>query len=163
MTGSEERALLREYRETCARLRDGLARAAEQVDGMLPIDGSMVDRLPIDRENLILAYLKRFEQFEDALGRTIKTIAQIMALGRVERLHPRDVANRAEAYGIIDDAERWAEAVRTRNALAHEYPLRPDKRAAQMNRAWDARAILEEAWSGLNVFIEREGLLDDAD
>lgn len=163
MTGHEERLLLRDYRDTCARLREGLARAAEQVDGLLPIDAETVDRLSIDRENRVLAYLKRFEQFEDALGRTIKTVAQIMALGRVERLHPRDVANRAEAYGIIGDAERWAEAVRTRNALAHEYPLRPDKRAVQMNRAWDARAILEEVWCGLNNFIEREGLLDDAD
>ena len=159
MTGQEERALLRDYTETCARLLDGLQRAITQAAPMMPVDAATLDTMPVGDENLILAYLKRYEQFEDTLGRAIKTVAQIMALGKIERLQPRDVANKAEAYGIVDDAERWSDAVRARNALVHEYPLRPDKRAAQINDAWKANAILIDAWEGLQRFIEQEGLL----
>lgn len=158
MTSQEEQALLRDYLDTCARLLSGLERAMAQAAPMMPIDAATLDAMPVEEENLILAYLKRFEQFEDALGRAIKTVSQIMALGKIERLHPRDVANKAEAYGIVDDADRWSDAVRARNALVHEYPLRPDKRAAQINTAWAANATLIDAWSGLQRFIDQEGL-----
>lgn len=161
MTGAEERELLRDYVQTCARLKTGLERAAEQVAARLPIGTADLEAIPVADENNMLAYLKRFEQFEDALARTLKTIAQIMALGKIERLQPRDVANRAEAFGIVANADDWSEAVRTRNALAHEYPLRPDKRADQVNRAWHARTTLLATWAGILSFIEQEGLLDD--
>lgn len=160
MTGVEERALLRQYLETCARLSDGLARAAEVAGPLLPITADALDALPGGEENTILAYLKRFEQFEDALGRTLKTVSQLMELGRIERMTARDVANRAERLGIVGSAEVWAEAVRTRNALAHDYPLRPDKRARQVNDAWDARAVLNTVWAAVEAFVEREGLLE---
>ena len=159
MTGHEERALLRDYLETCARLMDGLQRAITQAAPMMPVDAATLDAMPVADENLILAYLKRYEQFEDTLGRAIKTVSQMMALGKIERLQPRDVANKAEAYGIVDDADRWSDAVRARNALVHEYPLRPDKRAAQINDAWQANAILIDSWAGLRRFIEQERLL----
>lgn len=158
MTGPEERALLSDYLATCARLNEGFARAVEKASAALPVAVEDIDRLTPDLEDMVLAYLKRFEQFEDALGRTLKTVSQLMALGRVERLTPRDVANKAEAFGIVD-AERWAEAVRTRNALAHEYPLRPDKRARQLNRAWNARSTLTETWNMLAAFVDQEKLV----
>lgn len=159
MTGTEERALLRDYMDTCARLRDGLERAIQRAARLMPIGAADMDGMASDDEDLILAYLKRYEQFEDALGRSIKTVAQIMALGKVERLHPRDVANKAEAYRIVESADVWSEAVRVRNALAHEYPLRPDKRAKQINDAWRSNEVLAAAWIGLQAFVEREGLL----
>lgn len=159
MTGVEERVLLRDYMETGARLLSGLDRAAAQAGHLIPVDPDTLDDMPVSDENHILAYLKRFEQFEDALGRAIKTVAQIMALGKVERLQPRDVANKAEAYGIVASADNWSDAVRARNALVHEYPLRPDKRALQINDAWRANDILRSAWDGLGRFVEQEGLL----
>lgn len=161
MTGVEERALLRDYLESCARLASGLERAVEQASHLMPVDPATLDDMPVAEENLILAYLKRFEQFEDALGRSIKTVGLIMSLGKVERLQPRDLAYKAEAYGIVADAETWAAAVRARNALVHEYPLRPDKRALQINNAWQSNDVLRSAWDGLNRFVERERLLHD--
>lgn len=159
MTGAEERALLRDYMDMCARLLSGLDRAAAQAAHLMPTNPATLDDMPVADENLILAYLKRFEQFEDALGRAIKTVAQIMALGKVERLQPRDVANKAEAYGIVESAEIWSEVVHARNALVHEYPLRPDKRALQINNAWQSNDILRSAWDGLSRFVEQERLL----
>lgn len=160
MTGAEERELLADYLATCSRLADGFDQISVSFESLLPIDAAKLDSLSVSDENIVLAYLKRFEQFEDVLGRTIKTIAQMMALGKIERLTPRDVANRAESFGIVDDAERWAEAVRTRNALAREYPLKPEKRAQQVNAAWDARATLLAVWRGIMTFTREEGLVD---
>lgn len=161
MTRVEERALLRQYLEVCERLTDGIARAAEGAAPLLPIAPAAFDTLSLADENTILAFLKRFEQFEDALHRTLKTISQLMELGKVERLTARDVANRAEKFGVILSAEIWADAVRTRNALAQEYPLDRDKRARQVNDAWEARDVLDSTWQAIQAFVEREGLLDD--
>lgn len=159
MTGQEEIALLRDYCQTCTRLLDGLQRAIDQAVPLMPVDPITLGDMPVEDENFILAHLKRYEQFEDALGRTIKTGTQMMALGKPQRLEPRDVANKAEGYGIIDDADCWSEAVRARNALIHEYPLRADKRASRINNAWEANATLMRVWTGLQRFIEEEGLL----
>lgn len=159
MTGSEERQLLADYVAICSRLAAGFEEIVARATATLPISADRIDALPLGEENVVLAFLKRYEQFEDALGRMLKTVSQIMALGKIERLTPRDIANKAEAFGIVDSAEVWAEAVRARNALAHEYPLRPDKRADQINRAWEHRAVLVSTWNALRDFVEREGLV----
>ncbi len=107
----------------------------------------------------ILAFLKVFEQFEDAIGRTLKTIAMLMQLGKSERLTQRDVALRAVSLGILDDGKAWADAVRTRNELAHEYPLDQNKQAIQVNAAWDHSETLFATAHAISQFIERERLL----
>ncbi|WP_375394590.1 hypothetical protein [uncultured Sphingomonas sp.] len=107
----------------------------------------------------VLAFIKTFEQFEDTLGRTLKTIAMLLQFGKVERLAPRDIALRAVALGIFDDARAWADAVRVRNELAHEYPLHPGKQADQVNAAWEKSETLFDTANAINAFVEREGLL----
>ncbi len=104
----------------------------------------------------VMAFFKRYEKYADCLNRILKTISQIMELGKFERLTSVDVARRAEKFGIVDE-QPWGDAVRARNALVHEYPLRPDKRAEQVNRAWDARDTLE-TWRGILRFVEQERL-----
>ena len=126
----------------------------------MPMTAERLRSLEEDADIDILAFLKTYEQFEDTLGRTLKTIAMLMQLGKAERLQPRDVAFRAMALGIFDDARAWADAVRVRNELAHEYPLRPEKQAAQVNAAWDKCATLFDTAQSIESFVEREGLLN---
>ena len=102
---------------------------------------------------------KRVEQFEDSLGRTLKTISKLMEHGKVERLASVDVPRRAGALGILADQDVWADAVRACNALVHEYPLDPAERANQLNTAWAARDTLATAWAAIQRFIEAKGLL----
>lgn len=101
MTEDGERALLGEYLETCARLSLGFKETAEIVAPMLRIEASDIDKQPIQQETFVLAYLKRFEQFEDMLNRTLKAISKIMEHGKIERLTSVDVARRAYALGIL--------------------------------------------------------------
>ena len=159
MTEEGEQALLREYLHMCGRLAQGFEETAVMVERLLPMDAERIDRLPTFDGTLLLAYMKRFEQFEDALNRTLKAISKVMEHGKIERLTSVDVARRAYALGVIDSEKVWADAVRARNALAHEYPLNPAKRAAQLNAAWHARATLNVTWAAIGRFVDQEGLL----
>lgn len=82
-----------------------------------------------------------------------------MEHSKVERLTSVDVTRRAYALGIIDDEKTWADAVRARNALAHEYPLNPVKRSEQLNGAWAQREVLQATWVAIQRFVEIEKLL----
>ena len=161
MTAEEEKALLREYLASCRHLHAGFTRTADLVAALMPIGPDRIDTLPTDDETLVLAYLKRFEQFEDVLNRTLKALSKIMELGKIERLTARDVTHRAYVLGILDDEKLWADAVRTRNALAHEYPLSPAKRANQLAQGWASRTTLDVTWAAIQRFVAVEGLLDE--
>ena len=158
MTREGERLLLASYMATAARLVAGFDVACERTEPFLPMTAERMAALALDDETTILAFLKRFEQLADTLHRTIKTVSQLMDLNKPERMHARDVANRAEKFGIVADADRWSDVVRTRNAVAHEYPLRPDKQAEQVNAAWAQREALAEAWAGIQKFVAEEKL-----
>ena len=151
--------MLREHLNTVTRLSDRLALLRDRLSALMPINADRMRALDPDTDVSVLAFLKTFEQFEDTLGRTLKTIAMLMQFGNVERLTPRDVAQRAAALGVIDDPRVWADAVRVRNELAHEYPLHPDKQAAQVNAAWDKSGVLFDTQQAINNFVERERLL----
>ena len=159
MTREGEVLILVEHLATCDRLASRLTTVREQIEGLIPISATRLAELEAGDDISILAFLKTFEQFEDTLGRTLKTIAMIMQLGKPERLTPRDIAFRAVALGIFDDPKAWADAVRVRNELAHEYPLRPDKQANQVNAAWDMCDTLFDTARAIAAFVERERLL----
>ncbi len=159
MTEEGERALLADYLATLGRLHSGFQKTVGFVAPLMPMDANRIDTLSYEDESNILTFLKRFEQFEDALHRALKAISKIMEHGKIERLTSVDVTRRAHALGILPSEQVWADAVRTRNALAHEYPLNPGKRAAQVNAAWSARDTLFLTWASIGRFIEDEGLL----
>lgn len=159
MTREGEIIVLREHLVTIARLADRLALLRGRLASVMPLTAETLDALDPDRDVFVLAFLKTFEQFEDTLGRTLKTIAMVMQFGKIDRLTARDVAQRAVALGVIEDGRRWADAVRVRNELAHEYPLRPDKQAAQVNAAWDNSATLFDTRRAIDNFVEQERLL----
>ena len=155
--------MLGEQVRRLAKLSDGFARVRERLGGLVPIDAVALTDLPVDDETTVLAFLKRFEQFEDALNQTLKLIASAMALGKVERLSGRDVALRVHRLGILDSAETWSLAVHARNELAHEYSLDPEKQARQINLAWETGPVLEQTWAAMQRFITDERLLDALD
>ena len=162
MTDEREQNLLSQYLATCTRLHDGFETISREAAALMPMSADRIDVLPHADDTVVLAFLKRFEQFEDALQRTLKTISKIMEHGKIERMTSIDVARRAHALGILESERVWGDAVRTRNALAHEYPLNPEKRTFQVNEAWNARETLNVTWASIQRFVQDEGLLHDA-
>jgi len=159
MTREGEIVVLREHLATCERLADRLMRVRKRIEALIPMTIDRLSSLDADDEIDVLAFLKTYEQFEDTLGRTLKTIAMVVQFGKAERLTPRDVAFRAVALGIMEDGKPWADAVRVRNELAHEYPLRPEKQTAQVNAAWEKSDTLFATARAIDAFVERERLL----
>lgn len=151
--------MLREHLATCERLESGLVRVRGRVERLIPIGPDRMRSLTDDEHVDVLAFLKTYEQLEDTLGRTLKTISMLMQFGKAERLMPRDVAYRAVSLGILEDGKEWADAVRVRNELAHEYPLRPDKQSEQVNKAWDKCQTLFRTANAIRIFVEQERLL----
>lgn len=159
MTREGEIVVLREHLATCRRLEAGLVKVRSRIEALIPISADRMLSLSDDEHVDVLAFLKTFEQLEDTLGRTLKTIAMLMQFGKEERLSPRDVAFRAISLGILENGKAWADAVRVRNELAHEYPLNPGKQAEQVEKAWTNSATLFETAGAIRSFVERERLL----
>lgn len=159
MTREGEIVVLREYLATCERLAARLVRVRTRIEHAMPITAERLRSLDEDDDIDVLAFLKTYEQFEDTLGRTLKTVALLMQFGKTERLQPRDVAFRAVALGIFEDGKAWADAVRVRNELAHEYPLNPGRQSEQINAAWEKSATLFATERAIGHFVERERLL----
>ena len=159
MTREGEIVVLREHLATCERLASTFVKVRGRIHALMPMSADRLRLLDDDAHVDVLAFLKTYEQFEDTLGRTLKTIAMLMQFGKTERMQPRDVAFRAVALGIFEDGRAWADAVRVRNELAHEYPLNPGKQAEQIAKAWDKSTTLFDAARAIREFIERERLL----
>ncbi len=158
MTREGEIQILSEYLAVCRQLEASLTRVRGRLGPLMPIEADRLRTLSDDEHVDVLAFLKVYEQLEDTLGRTLKTIAMLMQLGKVERMTPRDVAYRAVSLGIFADGKSWADAVRVRNELAHEYPLRPDKQASQIANAWAKSETLFETAQAIRDFVDRERL-----
>ncbi len=159
MTREGEIILLREHLSTVARLAERLALVRDKVGDLMPMSAERLKGLGEEQDIFVLAFLKTFEQLEETLARTLKTLVMLMQLGEIGRLTPRDVAYRAVSLGILADGKTWADAVRVRNALAHEYPLDPAKQSSQVNAAWDNSETLFDTARAIEVFVERERLL----
>jgi hypothetical protein len=159
MTREGEIIVLREHLSTCQLLARRLHEVRALLEARMPINAAAVRELESASHIYVLGFLKTFEQFEEALARTLKTIAMLLQFGRIERMTARDVALRAVSLGIILDGKAWADAVRVRNALAHEYPLNPGKQAEQVNAAWEHSATLFRTVDEIEQFVERERLL----
>ncbi|WP_375402266.1 hypothetical protein [uncultured Sphingomonas sp.] len=159
MTREGEIVVLQEHLATCERLAATLMKVRGRIGNLIPMSADRLRALDDDAHVDVLAFLKTYEQFEDTLGRTLKTIAMLMQFGKTERMQPRDVAYRAVALGIIEDGKAWADAVRVRNELAHEYPLNPGKQAEQIAKAWEKSATLFDTARVIRDFVERERLL----
>lgn len=160
MTREGEITVLREHLATSDRLAARLTRLRDRLAKLMPMSSDRLRTLEADDDIDILAYLKTFEQFEDTLGRTLKTIAMLMQFGKSERMTARDVAFRAVALGILQDGKAWADAVRVRNELAHEYPLNPEKQTNQVNAAWEKSTTLFDTARAIQDFVVRERLLE---
>ena len=159
MTREGEIMVLGEHLAVCRQLEASLRKVRSRLATLMPLEADRLRTLSDDEHVDVLAFLKAYEQLGDTLGRTLKTIAMLMQLGKHERLQARDVAFRAVSLGILSDGKSWADAVRVRNELAHEYPLRPDKQASQIANAWAKSGILFETAQAIRDFVDRERLL----
>lgn len=87
-------------------------------------------------------FVLRFIELQDTLGEHVLRAFTADVLGEpVADLPLIDVLNRLERYGYLT-ATGWLRWRALRNSLTHEYPDRPDIRAAILNEARQAAGSL---------------------
>lgn len=133
---------------TLALLAENLRAAAMVATSALESSDALADRFPVmpdtlktlpTRDKLMLyGLLKMVESLQDLLGGRI--FRGLLAAGGVDLtgLLPRDIANRMEALGVVDNALSWRSVNDLRNRLAHEYPLDQKRQTALLNEAYAA-------------------------
>lgn len=88
-------------------------------------------------------FVLRFIKLQDTLGEHVLRRFAVEVLGEpVEDAALIDVVTRLERFGLLELRE-WMQWRALRNVLTHEYPGRPDLRAAVLNQALAAAERLQ--------------------
>ena len=131
-------------------LADVAARVGELVDSLdvalamispVPVDLASYSALPTNALIVIAGFLKTVEQLEEQTSRLFRTLLVAKAVD-VNGFYARDIADRMEQLGILDDAVRWTDMVKLRNRLVHDYPLGREVRLARLHESVAAAPYL---------------------
>lgn len=152
-----EQRLLSDMAERARLVAAGLDEALQLV-GQVPRSLPEFVGLGLIERTAATALLKRVEQMVDLLVRMFRT--SLGALGTdTTDLYVRDLANKMEKAGVLDDAGAWVAMVRLRNRLAHEYPVSPTEQMARLHEAVAARALLILTSERMLAFLLSQQLL----
>lgn len=136
-------------REVLSGLLDQLGRVSRGCEedltalGDPPATLDAFEAMPPTARTASRALLKGFEQYVDTVQRAIR--AQLRATGvRLKGLTPVDVANKAEEFEQVADAQRFIRLIDLRNELTHEYPDDAATRFARFSQALAALPFLND-------------------
>lgn len=153
-----EQEILTDLIEQVRALRESMPPTLAMI-GDLPRDVDTFDAIPVTARIGTTAMLKQFEQLEDALASTFRSV--LKALGqRLKGLYPLDIGNRMVDLDVLDDGHAWLEIVKLRNHLVHEYSLDADQRLLRMTQAYDAIPLLLDAAVRVDRLIADRKLLE---
>lgn len=138
--------------EVAERLAGRLRSSLQDLESALPISPAAVDGLDEGLQLRIDAFLKRFEQLQDAVSNRVVRALLIELGDDVAGYSARDAFDRAESLGALDDAARFLDIARLRNRLAHEYPMDDERRAGRLNAAFEAAPVLLQEYARLAAY-----------
>lgn len=138
-----EREALTDLIAALAVLADS-ARSDRALLGEAPADLSAFKMMSPLQQALCRSVLKCFEQLEDALARTVRTILKMLGY-RLKGLSPLDIANLAANVDLVEDEKSWFEIVNLRNELVHEYPDDEAMRFERLSKVLAALPFLFDA------------------
>ncbi len=129
-----ELEFIQEAMASANRQVQGLLRALPAVQAITPLSLEALTSLAPQKIDAIDLMLKRFENVFEA-GRRLFRAALLLWEEPQDGLSYIDVLNRLEKIGILESAQQWREVGRTRNAVVHEYAMRPDDQVKAINAA----------------------------
>ncbi len=142
---TEERALLGEIIAATERVADSLRLSVEEVSRFAPVAPDAVDRMPRSQQKDVLSLFKSYEQLVDLLANRLVRAMLVLDGQNTAGWSARDAFRHMEARGSLEDAQRFMALVLLRNRLAHEYPMRAEKRAQRIDETLDFAGFLLEA------------------
>ena len=155
MTDTE--AFIRHALARCRRVAEG-ARELEPLFGsVMPFAGHDLADLQLVERTAATAFLKRFEQLQDLIGRVVRAMSGWEGEDAGAMTH-RDLANWLEKRGAVHPAERWMVTVRLRNRLVHEYPIEEAEQILRLNECWSLMPLLHIVTDHLGDYAEQKGI-----
>ncbi len=151
---AEEAALARQAlraAEGCARR---LARSQRKLATHFPLSSATVRALPLDVEDDLDAFLKRYEQLVNAIQDELFKVVAIVGGEDIRGLARREAAELMHRLGALPSAAGFRVLVAIRNRIAHLYPDDPDRQAGNLNAAYDAVPDLLAAYEGVRRYLE---------
>lgn len=155
----EERLTLAEVLESARGAGARLRLSLDRLSTLFPLTAAGIPPGDSQAAEAVDAFQKRFETLQDTLANPVfrAVVAAEFAEAKVQTL--RDVLNLMEKLGVIDRVADWDLIRQARNRLAHEYPTRPDRQAAQLNDAWTLAPRLLDTLDRVERVARERGLI----
>jgi uncharacterized protein YutE (UPF0331/DUF86 family) len=150
----EETALARQAlraAEGCARR---LERSQHKLAGHFPMSSTTLAELPVQAEDDLDAFLKRYEQLVNAVQDELFKLVAIVGGEDVRGLARREVAELMDRLGAVPSAAGFRALVAIRNRIAHLYPDDPERQAGNLNAAYEAVPDLLAAYERVRHYLE---------
>lgn len=151
----EEAALARQAlrsAEGCARR---MARSQGKLAAQFPLSATRLTALPLDVEDDLDAFLKRYEQLVNSIQDELFKVVAIVGGEDVRGLARREVAELMDRLGALPSAASFRLLVAIRNRIAHSYPDDPERQAGNLNAAYESVPDLLAAHEGVRRYLER--------
>lgn len=139
------------------RVAERLGRSVHRISGEFPLTGQGLGSLDEEQLESIDAFIKRFEQLQDAIASRLFRGIAIAEQEDVTMLSRRDLALLMEKLRVIPSADEWSRLSILRNQLAHEYPDEPEKQAERLNEAFSAALKLIALTSRIREYADSKG------
>ena len=140
---SDQAALaLRQAGQTCQRHWHHMQYALQALRPSLPLTGQELAQLDDERVQDWDQFILRFTKLRDAIGAQLYPALLAHLQEPYEDRPMLDKLNRLEKMGYLTSAEQWQSLRVIRNRLTHDYPTDDALKAAYLNDAIEAVAVL---------------------
>ena len=119
----------------------------EQLRDYFPLSEDIFRELSETQIALVDQLIFRFSKLQDELGsKTFKFLLESLKEDIATKPF-KDILNRLEQLGYIENSSQWEELRELRNSLAHEYPTMVQETVDSLNVLFDKVFILEEIYN----------------
>ncbi len=146
----------------CNSIAVRLRKAQHDIGHWFPMSGHRLSGLDDFGADRVEALLKRVENLQDLLARSVFRALLILQGEDVVPLLARDVFNIMEKIEVIESTKQWLDLSKLRHQLAHDYPLDEDEAVGRVNDAFAAIDPLVETLERVKDYVARKSWLNEA-
>ena len=117
--------------------------AHQNIQSLFPITETVYQSLSGEKIAFLDQYIFRFAKLQDTIGDKLFKQILIISDEQVENLSFRDILNKIEKFGIINDRNEWIQMREIRNDVSHEYPVISDEAIVALNNIYQLKVRLE--------------------
>lgn len=139
----------------CKKHIERLEYAKKNMKSLMPLTGKKYENLENEEVIYIDQFLYRFAKLQDAIGqKLIKSLYEVLGEG-AENNSFRDVFDKLEQIGIIENYEEWNSLREIRNELSHEYGDDIKESATKLNMIYKMDKTLIKYFNDIENYYEK--------